>query len=596
MSFRNLISSFLLVLAATPLSLPAVSLQIPWDAAINLDARTIQIRMNGEDGVQYFVRSKVDLTEGAWMLVETPSSVTGTGQSADFEVTLPEDMTTGGFFMAESVYEHRARLFIENYQTQLEAGGPSVLRLGGVEVQNAITIEEDRVNNRMVITGNGVPNYPPKIMGINVANGFNAANFQSLKLSVNNQGAGGANNPNAVEVALETFLIPLDPVISETATDTALGTVGVAVNGMPLYNPFEDQSETSAAGQILAGCCGHPQMAGVYHYHKYPTCLRLLQGDVWQSEKEKCDQIDAILTSKGHSPLIGYALDGFPVYGPVGWVDTTQQSKLLQSSYTGPNDGAGNPQYLASSGDLDECNGLVSPTPEYPEGIYHYVMSLEANPDGSVVREISPYFGYDVRSTLSKHGLAPSAWDDDAIYLEALQVGFTVNSISIPGTDSFGTFVDFIESLRTLLISEGLSAVAEEFETMKVSYPFTIRKYRGTPFYGDGGGGGVGAAGVTAISPTSGVLGLSYSVTITLQAPAGAPGLPPLGAPITTASVGGIALQSPSRTSQNSVAGTLVLPLPTLAGTKDVSITFAGPRGQPGPSFYGVGLFSVAPQ
>jgi len=29
-------------------------------------------------------------------------------------------------------------------------------------------------------------------------------------------------------------------------------------------------------------------------------------------------------------------------------------------------------KYVAGSGDLDECNGQVGVTPEFPQGIYHY--------------------------------------------------------------------------------------------------------------------------------------------------------------------------------------------------------------------------------
>ena len=29
--------------------------------------------------------------------------------------------------------------------------------------------------------------------------------------------------------------------------------------------------------------------------------------------------------------------------------------------------------YYEDLGDLDECNGRFGPTPEYPDGIYHYV-------------------------------------------------------------------------------------------------------------------------------------------------------------------------------------------------------------------------------
>lgn len=572
---------------AVPIALDATN-------PVNRTNGTVRIVLSGESGVQYFVRSTTSLTNGEWKLAQT----NGVNGNQTTNVPMVDPSALQSFFRAESAYEQRSRLFITNYRRQLANGGPATLSVNGTNVQNTITITEDRTNNQIVITGNGVPNYTPTILGFNVTGGWNTSvsgGFQTFKFSENNGGANGGNNPNAIAVATETFRIPLNPTNNATATDTALGTVGVAINGIPIYNPFEDGNQTAATGRIFSGCCGHPQLTGVYHYHKYPTCLRFMKGDVWQSEKEKCDEIDALVASGGHSPLIGFALDGWPVYGPVGWKDTNRVSKLLKSSYTGANDSYGNPLYVASSGDLDECNGLVSPTPEYPEGIYHYVMSLEANTNGTVVREISPYFGYDVRSTLNKHGLMPSGWTNDATYTTALKAGFTVNGVNILGTDnaSFTTFNQFVTNMVATLNNNGMTNVAAEFYSMKISYPFTIRKYRGTPSNAAGGGGMTGNGGVTAISPSSGQRGQSYNVTITLQAVVGTPGLPPTNAPITTATVGGIGLTSPTRASTNTVTGTLAIPSGTATGGKDVVVTFQGPPGQTAPSYTATGLFQV---
>jgi hypothetical protein len=590
--FRHLLGGGLLLLCsgagrAAPVSLPS--------NAINSVNRTVRIQMTGSNGVQYFVRGSTDLTN--WPLMQT-SPVTGIGSPAEVDVSMGSSMPTRAFFRIESNFEQRARLFISNYQRQLNNDGPTTLSVNGVSVQNTVTLTEDATNNQIVITGNGVPNYTPTILGFNVTDGWNTAvsgGLQTFKFSENNGGATGGNNPNRIVVATETFRIPLNPVNNATATDTALGTVGVAVNGLPIYNPFEDANQTAATGRIFSGCCGHPQLTGVYHYHKYPTCLRFLKGDVWQSEKEKCDELDSLIASGGHSPLIGFALDGWPVYGPVGWKDTNRASKLLKSSYTGANDAYGNPSYVAASGDLDDCNGLVSPTPEYPEGIYHYVMSLEANTDGTVKREISPYFGYDIRSTLNKHGLMPSGWTNDTTYANALKTGFTLNGVAIAGTDnaSFTTFYQFVTNLVAVMNANGMSAVANEFQTMKISYPFTIRKYRGTPSNAAGGGGMTGNGGVTAVSPSSGTRGQSHFVTITLQAVTGTPGLPPTSAPITTATVGGVALTSPTRASTTTVTGTLTLPSGTATGAKDIVVTFQGPAGQPAPTYTATGLFTV---
>ncbi|MBT3568085.1 MAG: YHYH protein [Opitutae bacterium] len=508
------------------------------------------------------------------------------------------------FLQGDSSFERRARLIVVNYRSQVAGGGPVTLTIDGQNLSNSITIYKDSNNDQMVVTANGVPNYVPSVMGVDVSNGWNTAangGFQSLKLSENNLGVSGGNNPNQVVAAEEIFRIPLNPVNNSTATDTSLGTVGVALNGIPVYNPFEDAQETAAYGRIFSGCCGHPQRNGVYHYHKYPTCLRLLKDD-WKSEKDKCDEIDALLVSGGHSPLLGFAADGWPIYGPVGWRnDGNQTGLILKTSYTGTNDSAGNALFVEGSGHLDECNGLVSPTPDFPEGIYHYVMSIEADSDGTVLRYLNPHFGYDVRNTLNKHNLLPLSWSDDSAYLAALKSGFTVNGVSVAGTDSYSTFVKFIEGMQATLNANAMSAIASEFETMQIAYPYTIRKYRGTP--SGSGVSGTGATttnsegesntqgtGIVSISPSAGSVGSTVSVTITLDSNSPPP-LPPANVAPSSVQIGGVALSGLVRSNTTTLTGSLAIPSSSVTGSQDVVVTFTTPRGNI--QLNGIGFFSV---
>jgi len=105
-----------------------------------------------------------------------------------------------------------------------------------------------------------------------------------------------------------------------------------------------------------------------------------------------------------HSPLIGFALDGYPIYGPWG---LTAQGELrrMRSSYRlrdidrrevwngialtpaqyGPDVDterlgafAEDYEYAAGSGDLDEFNGCFTRTPEYPDGTYAYFLATDA--------------------------------------------------------------------------------------------------------------------------------------------------------------------------------------------------------------------------
>ena len=133
-----------------------------------------------------------------------------------------------------------------------------------------------------------------------------------------------ARNPNSIKAQNYTFHIPLKPTFSMHVTQLPMGPIGVAINGVPFYNPFNRQGKDATKYEILDDCCGHPDQLGRYHYHIYPKCIHT-----------------SFVDPKGeHSPLIGYAFDGFAIYGP-------------------NSDGGKSPT------DLDECNGHSDPVRGY---------------------------------------------------------------------------------------------------------------------------------------------------------------------------------------------------------------------------------------
>ena len=104
------------------------------------------------------------------------------------------------------------------------------------------------------------------------------------------------------------------------------------------------------------------------------------------------DQVD----DSAHSPIIGFAFDGYPIYGAYGTVD--EGIALMRSSYE-LNDGADGSngiqdyQYIKDSGHLDACNGVLSATPEFPDGIYHYHSTMPVEVDGEMTTNHAfPYF------------------------------------------------------------------------------------------------------------------------------------------------------------------------------------------------------------
>jgi len=143
------------------------------------------------------------------------------------------------------------------------------------------------------------------------------------------------------------FTIPTNPKKAASVTATSLGTIGVMISGAALFNPYEGDGSTvatagnftvkNAAGDDVAfldTCSGHPTPMGDYHYHALPTCITA--------------KVD---TKTGPSHLIGLAFDGFPIYGDRD-INGNQITKAK----------------------LDKCNGITSATPEFPKGIYHYVL------------------------------------------------------------------------------------------------------------------------------------------------------------------------------------------------------------------------------
>ena len=155
-----------------------------------------------------------------------------------------------------------------------------------------------------------------------------------------------------------SFIIPTKPQYSSTITNTPLGSIGVMISGSVLFNPYEGDGKTVAMSSnfsltnadgskvwFVDHCSGHPTPdSGIYHYHAGSTCV--------------IRQVD---TQSGPSHMIGVALDGFPIYGPRDIKGKTVPTKSL-----------------------DRCNGIKSATPEFPKGIYHYVLPRTSDATSSI--------------------------------------------------------------------------------------------------------------------------------------------------------------------------------------------------------------------
>jgi hypothetical protein len=203
------------------------------------------------------------------------------------------------------------------------------------------------------------------------------------------------HNPNSVEEQTHNFSIPTNqkparqPISlhNESGRGPPNTPFGIAVNGV-LFDPGTaefymgdrraDWNYEALGGSVLLGLDanhGHVQPNGSYHYHGLPTGLLKKLG----------------VNAKEHSPLVGYAMDGYPVYALYGYKNPKDPKSGIQkmsSSFRlkkgerpnppgGKYDGAFSKdyQYIKGSGDLDMCNGRFTVTDEFPEGTYAYFLT-----------------------------------------------------------------------------------------------------------------------------------------------------------------------------------------------------------------------------
>ena len=260
-------------------------------------------------------------------------------------------------------------------------------------------------------------------------------------------------NPSVATSQNAIFKMPLVPVQNTgTLTATTGGNIGLFINGVALFDYRDGVSWQNSTGTLKGGpyggmgdgvwnrdavvgerlgfdCSkGHPAM-GNYHHHQNPSAFKLDLNVI----SNVCTLYDAdglySIDSMQHSPLIGFAYDGFPIYGAYAYetVNGTGNIVRMKSSYNKRNitvrtqyaDGTSVtpgppvsgtypvgyfredyeyiPTSVATPDYLDEHNGRFCVTPEYPSGIYCYFATVDSVWNSAYPYVVGPTY-YGVRT------------------------------------------------------------------------------------------------------------------------------------------------------------------------------------------------------
>ena len=270
-------------------------------------------------------------------------------------------------------------------------------------------------------------------------------------------------NPSLTTNQNAIFKMPLNPTQNTgTATATQGGNIGIFINGVAMFD-YRDGVAWNATTNALCGGPGNPPCPGGqtatlpwnrdaiiaekagfdcskghpaqgnYHHHQNPSAFKLDLTII----SSICDIYDAdglyVINANEHSPLIGYAYDGFPVYGAYAFknADGTGAITRMKSGYqlrnittrttsptgaavtSGPAVSTTYPlgyfredyEYVSHPGEedyLDEHNGRFCVTPEYPTGIYCYFATVDENWNSAYPYLVGPtYYGNKTASKVT---------------------------------------------------------------------------------------------------------------------------------------------------------------------------------------------------
>ena len=165
-------------------------------------------------------------------------------------------------------------------------------------------------------------------------NGLPTHTTGTFPVSASDPAAAYDRNPNHIAEQSLTLKLPYNPKAAAKPSCTSLGSIGILIDGVVLYNALDGEGRDAAAHEVLDSCEGHPDQSSTYHHHDIPSC---------------------ILDKAKSGALVGYARDGYGIY-------------VERKNGT-----------LLSNADLDACHGRTSVVlwNGKKQSVYHYDATLE---------------------------------------------------------------------------------------------------------------------------------------------------------------------------------------------------------------------------
>lgn len=263
-------------------------------------------------------------------------------------------------------------------------------------------------------------------------------------------------NPSLATAQNKIFKFPLTPTQNTgTLTATTGGNIGVFKNGVALFDYRDGVSYKLSTGANAGGPLGgtgdgvwnrdavlaerggfdcskaHPAM-GNYHHHQNPSAFNLDTSVLSTICSTYPSDGLYVINPTQHSPLLGFAYDGYPIYGAYGYANTNGTGGITRMKsgfslrnittrthlYTGTDvtDGPAvsvtyplglyreDYEFISNSGQdyLDIHNGRFCITPEYPAGIYCYFTTVDANHNSAYPYVVGPtFYGNKVVTTVT---------------------------------------------------------------------------------------------------------------------------------------------------------------------------------------------------